>query len=81
MEMKRHLLKPNRLNNSWSSKQRLDREDRACLQDVLLAISIKLSKLDQNTMGIMTNTTYADLTQIISTRNMLKDILISLENE
>ncbi len=66
---------------TWSSKQRLSREDLDYLQNVLLELSIRLSKRDYNYPGIMTDSTYADMTQIISTRNMLKDILINLEKE
>ncbi len=66
---------------SWSSKQQLSREDLDYLQNVLLELSIKLSKRDYNYPGIMMNTNYGDMTQIISTKRMLKDILISLERE
>ncbi len=66
---------------SWSSRQRLSREDLAYLQNVLLELFIKLQKRDYNYPGIMTDTTYGDMTQVISTRNMLKDILISLERD
>jgi len=77
----RHLLKPIRMNNSWSSKQHIMPNDLAYLQDVLLALSMKLARKDYNTMGIMTNTTFEDMTRLISTRKMLKDILINLERE
>ena len=66
---------------SWSSRQHISQEDLAYLQEDLLALCIRLEKQDSNTMGIMTSTNFSDMTQIISTRNMLKDILINLEKE
>ncbi len=76
----RHLLKPIQMNNSWSSKQRLNPEDLASLRKDLLALSIRLQKKACNTTGIMTNTTYADLTLITTIRNMQKSILINQGN-
>ncbi len=66
---------------TWSSKQQLSPEDLTYLQDVLLEMSIKLSRLGYNIPGIMTNTTYGDMTQKISIRDMLESILTSLEKE
>ncbi len=66
---------------TWSSKQRLTRSDLVCLQDVLLGISLRLLEKDYNSPGIMTNITFEDMTRTISTRNMLEDILINLEND
>ncbi len=77
----RHLIKPIRMNNSWSSLQVLKKEDLAILQDVLLALSLKLQEKDYNIMGIMKNTNFGDMTQIISTKNMLESILTNLEKE
>ncbi len=65
------------LKISWSSKQHISHVDLVSLQKDLLALSIKLLKKDCDTMGIMTNTTYADLTRIITGKNTLKSILIN----
>ncbi len=66
------------LTDSWSSKQRISQEDLVSLQKDLLGLSIRLAKKGYNTPGIMTDTTYADMTRNISTRNMLENILINL---
>ncbi len=66
---------------TWSSKQRLSQEDLASLQKDLLALYLKLESKSRNPSGFTTDTNFGDMTQIISTRSLLKDILISLENE
>ncbi len=66
---------------SWSSKQRLSKEDLASLQNVLLDLLTKLEKKAYNSPDTMINTTSGDLTQTTSIRNMLKDTLTSLGND
>ncbi len=66
---------------TWSSKQRINREDLVSLQKDLLALYIKVSKEDSNIMDIMTNTTYADLIQTGIIDDMQKSILINHEKD
>ncbi len=79
--MRTHLLKPNRMNNNWSSKQVLKKKDLVSLQKDLLVLCTKLQEKDSNTMDYMMNMTYKDLTRMYNTKNILESILINLENE
>ncbi len=66
---------------TWSSKQQLNQEDLVCLQDVLLALSLRLEKRSQNPLDIMMNWNFGDMTRNISIENMLESILINRGSE
>ncbi len=63
---------------TWSSKQRLSLEDLDSLQKDLLSLYLKLEDKSQNPSGFTMNTNYGVMTQIISTKKLLENLLISL---
>ncbi len=82
MVLVRHLLKPNQMNNSWSSRQLLNKKDQRVLSLVLTRMGMHM-KLE-NTLVNMQDIMMTMLSMSIPTTtimNILESTLINQESE